>query len=166
MFIKFEELNKNARVWIYQSSQVLNAADKVYLAEKLTAFTEEWQAHGKDIKASFDIVHNRFVILSADESYNQATGCSIDSSVAVIKKACEELGVDFFDRTIIAYEENGDIKTVSFQDVQKAIETNIIKSDTLVFNNLVKDVQEYQSQWKIQAGSSWLGRYFKKETVK
>lgn len=161
MFSPFEEIDKNARVWIYQSSREFSEDDKNHMSTELRHFTDGWVAHGKEIKSSFLIAKNRFLVLAADESHNMATGCSIDSSVALVQKLGQELGINFFDRTSIPYMDGGIVKTIPLQQVPVAIENGEIKEETLTFNNLVKDISEFQSAWEVPAHKSWLKRYFK-----
>ena len=83
-----------------------------------------------------------------------ASGCSIDSSVAVIKSIAKQYQIDFFDRMNIAYLEGENTKVLPLPKFKQ-----ILSSETLVFNNLVNTKADYESQWKISISDSWLAKY-------
>lgn len=96
-----------ARLWVYTASRDLSDAECAHVAKSLEAFTASWQAHGKDLAAAWQLtVGRRVLLLAVDESGQQATGCSIDASVAFLKTLGAELGdCDWFDRHIIMYQD-------------------------------------------------------------
>lgn len=156
----FDEMPDSSRVWIYQSNKSLEPKD----AELIRAYTEEfltgWAAHGASLKGSYKILHNQFLVLAVDESFNKASGCSIDASVAVVRRISEELNLDFFDRSKVYYLDNEEIKESSLADIKKDIKAGKISKETLTFNNLVPTLGDFKSQWLTPATNSWLARYF------
>ncbi|MDZ7847316.1 MAG: hypothetical protein U5L96_11375 [Owenweeksia sp.] len=73
----------------------------------------EWQAHGKDLQASFIFEYERFIIVALDEASYQATGCSIDKLTHQIQQLEHELNISLMDRTQIAFrDENNLIDTM------------------------------------------------------
>ena len=83
MFIPFQKLSPQSRIWIYQSDKIFSEHDTVILKQQLTAFTEDWLVHGAPIEASFDLRYDRFAIVAANDP---TSGCSIDSSVRAMKE--------------------------------------------------------------------------------
>jgi len=55
MYVDFENLNDNSRIWVYQSSREFNAEEIEAMEVKLKDFVNEWTRHGDDLKASFEI---------------------------------------------------------------------------------------------------------------
>src|SRR5688572_4607456 len=103
MFVEFDSLQDSSRVWVYQSVRKLTEPEERAISEALESFTQEWAAHGQPLKSSFKIMYHQFIILAADESYNQASGCSIDDSVRVIKNIDQHFSLDLFNRTIVGF---------------------------------------------------------------
>jgi hypothetical protein len=85
MLIPFEELPKTSRLWLYPSNRKLSDDEVVEISETLNNFVQDWSAHGTSLEASFEIRYNRFIILAINQEFHPATGCSIDSSVAMIQ---------------------------------------------------------------------------------
>lgn len=159
MLVKFKTLPSTSRVWIYQSNRsFLNEeVDKIHVI--LEDFINNWNNHGDGLKASFQIKYNQFVILAIDENYKPASGCSIDSSVQIIKKIEKELDINMFDRMQTAFKDGENINLVSMADFQKYAKEEKINSKTIVFNNLVNTKSDYENNWEITADKSWHARF-------
>lgn len=151
----------HARVWIYQSSRDLND-DEVKLAQNAgNNFVKEWNAHGAAMEAGFLVLYNRFVVLIADESAVKASGCSIDSSVRLIKSLEQMMNVDLLDRINLAYrDESGEISTLHLNDFREAIAAGKITPETIVFNNLLETAGAMKTSWEVPAKNSWHKQLF------
>lgn len=165
MYKSFKEMPAHARLWVYQSDRALTEVEARAASGILEVFCEEWKAHSQALISSFAVLHNRFLMLAVDEQYHQASGCSIDSSVAVIRELERKFDVTLFDRMRIAAEENGEIVTLHFKDLKTHISEGRLKPDTLVFDNSITTMTQLKNDWKIPASETWIGRYFKTENV-
>ena len=165
MFVPFQSLHDHSRIWIFQSSRKFNSTEAKIISDALSAFTEGWLVHGSAMKASFDIRFDQFIILAADEQANAASGCSIDDSVRTLKKLGEELNIDFFDRTKVAFKNQEDVITIPISDLKKKLEERVWNNNSLMFNNLIGTKGELTQGWLAPAGSTWLKRYLPHETL-
>ncbi|MBL6447512.1 hypothetical protein JMN32_14435 [Fulvivirga sp. 29W222] len=160
MLVPFENMPDDARVWIYQANRKLANTEVVSVNDAGVNFFEEWAAHGAPLKSSFKIFHNQFLVISADENFNKASGCSIDSSVGFVKQIEQQLGINFFDRTKIAFIFNEEVYLESLSNLKTSVAEGKIDESTLTFNNLVSNKSELETSWIVPAKSTWLGRYF------
>ncbi len=160
MFVDFSDMPDNARVWIYQSDKYLSEQESEKILEQAESFLTQWSAHGSGLKSSAKIFHNRFVVLFLDEDHTQASGCSIDSSVNFIKSIGAELGINFFDRTKVAFLIDNEIYIESMSNLKERVSEGVIEGNTLVFNNLVGNKKELLQKWSVPASDTWLSRYF------
>ena len=85
MLTSFDQLDTSSKVWVYQSTSELTTDQTVTIKELLTDFVTQWNSHGADVTGAFDLLYDRFIILAADDR-NSVSGCSIDSSVSVIRE--------------------------------------------------------------------------------
>lgn len=161
MYVPFEEMAKSSRIWIYQANRPLSEDETRITQEISRPFLDQWAAHGKPLKSSLKLVHQRFLIIAVDESYNEASGCSIDASVSLIKKLETEFQIDFFDRTQVLFLVNDQAFSRSLKDMKSLVESGTIEKKTLTFNNLVTNVEQLENSWMIPAADSWLKRFFK-----
>jgi len=160
MYVDFENLNDNSRIWVYQSSREFNAEEIEAMEVKLKDFVNEWTRHGDDLKASFEIKYNHFIILAVDESFNQVSGCSIDASTHIFKQFESEFKVELLNKLNTAFKHGDHINVVSLADFQKYVKEDKIHPDTLVFNNMVQNKADLKTLWEVPANRSWHSRYF------
>ena len=100
MYIPFQQLPDQSRVWVYQANRPLVSAEIEQISSFLVNEMNAWAAHGAPLNASFEIRFNQVVIVAVNEDVNQASGCSIDASTHWFKSLGEMLHIDFFDRQI------------------------------------------------------------------
>lgn len=159
MFVPFENLPLRSRVWVFQSNRPFTAEELKSADLKLRAFTDEWAVHGNPFETSYSIRYNQFIILAADESAQSASGCSIDSSVRVLKALEQLFGVRLLDRNNVAFLQSDEVTLVPLQDLKQKFKDGILNEDSLAFNNLVATRQELEESWLAPAGQTWLKRY-------
>jgi hypothetical protein len=145
---------------VYQANRDLSAEETDFMAEALRTFCETWQAHRQDLATSGLVLYDRFVVLAVDERYNAASGCSIDSSVHFIQELEQRFQLSFFDRTQVAFWQDEKINTVKLPEIKAKVEAGVITEETLIFNNLIQNIVEFNTNWQIPAKESWMVRYF------
>ena len=160
MYIPFHQLPPQSRIWIYQASRPLTNAEVEALNPVLTRFVTEWTSHGQKLQASAQIFHNQFLVIANDEDVNSPSGCSIDASVHFVKQLENSLNVAFFDRTQLAFLENGNIQVVPLKAVKEEVNAGHITSDTLYFDNTVSTAGQLNTSWPKPARETWLSKYF------
>ena len=160
MLIPFDQMPDNARLWIYQAERKLKPEEVLFVEENTKSFLNQWQAHGQDLKASFSVEYDQFLIISVDESFSQASGCSIDASVHLIKALENELGVSFMTTSQVAFLQNDQINLYPFNQLKSQVEEEVITPETLVFDNTVQNVAQFRTGWLQESGKTWVKRYF------
>lgn len=164
MYVPFDSLEDSARIWIYQAARKLTESEKNTISETLSAFTNQWVAHGNPLKTSFKIFHDQFIVLAADENFEQASGCSIDGAVRTIQEINNQYGLSLFDRTKVTFLKD-EIMVIDSSDLLKSLEKGIWKQDTLTFNNVLVTKGDLIKNWVVPANQTWLKRYLTKIAV-
>ncbi len=160
MYIPFENLPEESRIWIYQSNRKFSDDEVTEIENDLIAFVEDWSAHGTSLEASFTIQYNRFIILAVNQEVQQATGCSIDRSVEFIQALEQKYKVDLLDKMNVTYRQGEYITHKSLLDFKRMAKEKAVSSNTIVFNNLVNTIEEWKESWEIPAAESWHSRFF------
>jgi hypothetical protein len=160
MLVDFHNLPDTSRIWIYQSNKEFTDAQVLEIGKKLENFVSNWKRHGEDLKASFLVKYNQFIILAVDENHQEVSGCSIDASTHVMQQIEKEYGVELFNKMNTAFKDGEHINSVVLADFQKYAKQQKITSKTIVFNNLVQTKKELEIGWEIPAEKSWHARYF------
>ena len=107
---EFNGLDPQSRVWIYQANRNLTDEEVRSVQQAVNQFTGRWVSHNRQLKAAGKILHQRFLVLVADETHAGASGCSIDSSVHFINDLGGEFGISFFDRLTFPYRKDGNLQ--------------------------------------------------------
>ncbi|HLW41757.1 MAG TPA: hypothetical protein VKY82_05260 [Flavobacterium sp.] len=160
MLIPFEEMPKSSRIWIYQSDRKLSDEETVEVERDVKEFVENWVAHSTPLKASYQIKYNRFIILAVDQEYHPASGCSVDSSVRIIQDLEKRFGIDLLDKMNVTFKTGDFIAHKSLLDFKKMAKEKAVTGKTIVFNNLVNTIEEFEDFWEVPAAESWHSRFF------
>ncbi len=147
-----------SRVWVYQSSRLFLLSEALEIEELLNKFTAEWRSHGADVEAYGNLFFGQFLVLMADETRAGVSGCSTDSSVRFVEESGERFGVDFFNRTNLAFVVKEKIQLLPMSQLSYAVQNFFIDGDTLYFNNLVQTKRELEEKWIVPVKESWLAK--------
>lgn len=160
MYIPFENIPDESRIWIYQSNRKLADDEVVAIEKKCLDFIENWSAHSTSLEASFVIEYNRFIVFAVNQEVQAATGCSIDSSVRFIQDLEKEYGIELLDKMNVTFKVGEHIAHKSLIDFKKMAKEKAVTSSTIVFNNLVNTKAEFLEFWEVPASESWHNRFF------
>jgi hypothetical protein len=153
-----KQMPMDARVWVYQSNTRLSEEEMQAIKIKGAAFIESWAAHGAELRASFDVLYNRFIIIAVDEKQAQASGCSIDKSVGFIKALEQEFNLQLFDRMQVAYRKEQEIEVCTLSEFEKLAKQGMVTPSTVVFNNMITTKAAFDSAWEVPLQESWQKR--------
>ena len=160
MYVQFEEMSEDSRVWVYQASRQFSTQEKELIRARLSTFCDGWNTHGNRMPTSFQILDDQILVLAVDETGLGASGCSIDSSVRTLRQLEDELENNLTDQGKVTFKSNsGEITVASALGIKSKVTSGEIDSHTLVINPQVQIKKDLESVW-ILAGNSWLNRYF------
>lgn len=130
------------------------------LRTRVAAFLETWTAHRADLRAGFDWLHNRFLVVAVDESSTGASGCSIDALTSQIRRLEEDAGVELLDAGPVWYREpDGDVRRVTREEFRRLAAEGTVTATTPVFDLTVQALGAVQTgSWEVEAGRSWHAR--------
>ena len=160
MFIPFDQLPDNARVWVYPSSRKFTPDELLVIRQKTEAFLEQWTAHGTQLQAGLHLPYDHFIVLGLNESIQSASGCSIDASVHFIQSLEETFKITLLDKMNVTFRNENSIDHIPLKEFRAKAKKKQVKADVIVFNNLVMNKMEYDTHWEVPASQSWHARYF------
>ncbi|OYX23505.1 MAG: hypothetical protein B7Z16_02440 [Algoriphagus sp. 32-45-6] len=160
MYIPFEQLPAHSRVWIYQAERILTEKEIEIVKQRLTRFCEGWNTHGNGMPTSFDIFDQQILILAVDESGLGASGCSIDSSVKVLRELESMLGVNLTDQGKVSVRNSsGDLKVFPALGLKSKVQAGELTLEQEVINPLIRTKADLHQLWQ-PVRNSWLNKYF------
>ena len=159
MLVDFDTLPDTARIWIYQANRSFKDSELLEITTEMNDFIKEWTAHGSDLQAGYEIKYKRFIVLGLDQTQTAASGCSIDASVHFIQHLEKKYDVELLDKMNVSYKQGEFVAYKPLSDFKKMAKQNAVSKNTIVFNNLVANKQEYEDHWEVPASESWHARF-------
>ncbi len=159
MYVDFSLLPNTSRVWVYQADRSLTDDEVQQIRQQLMPFVQNWKRHGDDLKASFQIKYQQFIILAVDENFNNVSGCSIDASVHIIQDVQKKFGIDLLNKMNVTFKDGSNVNIVSLTAFKEFAKQDKITSDTLVFNNMITSKAELETSWEVKASESWHAKF-------
>jgi hypothetical protein len=102
-------------------------------------------------------------VISIDEEFYGASGCSIDKSVHFVKELEEQLNLSLLSRSNQSYLNDDAVQFFPVKDARKVVTEGIVSKETKTFNNNVATKGELEAMWVVPAKESWLGKFFKND---
>jgi hypothetical protein len=161
MLVDFKALPETSRVWIYQANRSFTDTEIEEISSRLDNFIENWTAHGSDLQSGYSIKYKRFIVIGLNQNLNAATGCSIDASVYFIQQLEKDYNVDLMDKMNVSYKQGEFVAYKSLSDFRKMAKQKAVSKNTIVFNNLVTNISEFNENWEVPASESWHNRFLK-----
>ena len=150
--MSLERLPDNSRVWFFGSDRLLNDEEKSSLFIELQEFVSSWKAHGAELAASFEILHDCMLIVAVDESVTPPTGCSIDK----VFKLLEKQASNWFNRLLIWRAFCNTAKIYTVDELQLALKSGEVDRDTIIINSTVRSLTEVRKSLYISINDSWV----------
>lgn len=151
-----EDFAPNSRVWIYQSNRIFFMQEALELEPMLEKFVTDWKSHSTPVKGYASLFFGRFIIFMADENASGVSGCSIDSSVKLIKEIEQKFSVNMFDRSLLTFYIKDKVEQIPLSQLNYAIENGFIKPDTLYFDNTILTKNALENNWITEVRNTWL----------
>lgn len=131
-----KDFSPQSKIWVYFSEQ--NFSDRsVEIQSHINQFTKDWNSHGSLVKGIGYTMGGHIIILVADTSVCEVSGCSTDSSVQFITQLGQQFQLNLFDRQLVLL--NIEDKIVA----TKLDQLGDYSPDILVFNPFFSDLENW-----------------------
>jgi hypothetical protein len=160
MLVPFENFPEESKIWIYPSNRKFSDEELQEIDLSLQNFLMDWSSHGTSLECSYQLKYNRFIIIAVNQEVQAATGCSIDKSVQFIQELEQKYKVDLLDKMNVTFKNGEFIAHKSLVDFKRMAKEKAVTGATIVFNNLVNTIEEFNDAWEIPAEESWHSRFF------
>ena len=160
MLVDFNTLEDTARVWIYPANRVLTSEELSKITTDLSEYLSTWASHGKSVRCAFQIRYDRFIVIAADENQHIG-GCTLDELAHFIQDLERKHHLLLLDKMNVSYRHEDEIYYVPLVDFKKLAQQKKVDNQTIVFNNLVTNLYEYQHAWETPMEHSWHNRFLK-----
>ncbi len=155
MRAEIQKMSPSSKVWIYQADREFNEVEAAQIQLQGLQFIENWTAHDNPLLAGFSLLYNRFLLFVVDEESTGASGCSIDKSIHLIRKFENDFNVSLLNRLNVAYKVDDKIYSTSKAEFEDLLKDGKINEKTIVFNNMVLNLGEFNAKWEGSIENSW-----------
>lgn len=160
MFIEFEKLSSQAKVWVYPSSKKFYPQEIDGLKEKLQQFITDWKADAESFSASYTLLYNRFVVFAVEEN-TAITNQDMDKQVAFILQLQQEYEIELLDKMNVCFKQGEHVQYKELKEFKKLLKNKAVSSKTVVFDNLIQTKEELDNYWEVPITESWYSRFIK-----
>ena len=160
MYLPFDQLPDHARIWVYVSPRRFTPSEQELIQSGLIDFCASWATHGKGMPTSFTILEEQLLVLAVDESQLGASGCSIDSSVRVLKEFEQKFQINLVDQGKLTLRDpSGQVRVLPALGIKSRIQGGEIALDQEVMLPTIQTKAELSDLWQ-PLSKSWLRAYF------
>jgi hypothetical protein len=146
------------KVWIYLSDKKLEGELFNSITKQGQEFAQTWKAHDVPLSASFEVLSERFIAVKVDETQYNASGCSIDKLVRLIKQFEGDNHLQLLNRLLVAYKTESGVEVVNASKIKELLISKTISSKTLIYNVAVSNSDEF-ANWLQPLENTWLKKY-------
>ena len=85
MVIEFDKISSHSPIWIFQCNKMLDSSLISQIEFDVKNFLNNWTSHNLEMKSSYKILHDLFLVISVENNFSNPSGCSIDKLINFIK---------------------------------------------------------------------------------
>lgn len=146
------------KVWIYLSDKELKGDLHQAVLKAGESFVQNWKAHDVPLSASFEIIHDRFIVVKVDETQYNASGCSIDKLLRLIKQLETDHQLQLLNRLLVAYKTDSGIEVIHSSKIKELLSSRELNENSLIYNVAASNSEEYKN-WQQSLKETWLKKY-------
>ena len=159
MFVDYESITDDAKVWIYPSSRKFYKTEIEAIESAIKTFVDDWKKEDDDFKASYKFLYDRFIVFVADDEKSPLTNTAIDASVAFILKLQETYNVQLLDKMNVCFKQGEFVQYKELKDFKKLVKNKAVTAKTIIFDNLITNNHDFKNFWEITIEDSWYNRF-------
>ncbi|PCJ59202.1 MAG: hypothetical protein COA79_10910 [Planctomycetota bacterium] len=166
MFVPFNEIPDDSKLWIYISNRILTTLEKETLLGKVEPFLERWRSEGTAFKSSYQFLEDQILIVTGYGDDFSLSGCAMDALMKTVTKWGESLGVDFTTIPKFCYRHQDLIIAGSRKDFKAAVEAGEINDETIVLDNTLLTLGEFKTNFEKKVLDCWHNKVYQKALSK
>ncbi len=157
MIVPFNEIPKESKVWIFPSSRKFYKQESPEVKKSIEDFLQGWGSNNFNV--AFEIKYDRFIVIAADDT-KKSLAIDIHYDLTLfIQELEQKYTIILLDRINVCYKQGEFVQYKDLKEFKKMIKAKGVSQKTIVFNNMITTVDEYEYDWEINIMDSWLGRF-------
>lgn len=161
MLKPIEALPGHSRVWVFGANRPIEEADVTALLREVDEFLETWNAHGEPLSAGRQWVDDRFLVVAADQSLVNPSGCSIDALVGVLKAFQARTGTELLGNGSVWYRDGDEVVCATRPTFRTLVSEGAVTDRSTVYDTTVTRLDDVRDgTWVGPAADLWHGGIF------
>jgi hypothetical protein len=150
------KIGPHYKVWVYIADRPLQIEEQHQFVKEGNKFLATWHAHGADIKGEIKILINQVIVVSADQSHHENSGCSIDKLLHFIQGAEQQMQIQLLNRMLVP---------VGINDTWTVFELKHLKTAALnlehakIMNVMVNDSESFNTSFIQDLKRTWVANH-------
>lgn len=159
----FPSLSDEARLWVYATDHEVSEAAAHEILVRLRAFIDQWQSHGRPVRAESTILYRRFILLAAEIPDAEISGCGIDASVHALEQIGADQGFSLLTGLYVFYRgAGGEVLHERRAGFRKLVREGKVNGDTVVFDPSITHLAQLKNrEFERPALKSWHATVFR-----
>lgn len=157
----FRTFPDSARLWIFSAVDSLDSAQAAMLESELNRFFSSWHSHKEPVSGTGVFYLERFLMICADQSKMQVSGCSTDSLFHAAHEAIAHNGGKVANFGDIFFRAGNEVRRMSRDDFQRHVSSGQITAETLVFDTSLQSLAQFRAgKFELPFSQSWHAALF------
>ncbi|MDD3722751.1 MAG: ABC transporter ATPase [Lutibacter sp.] len=161
MITDFNSIPETAKIWVFPASRKFYAQELPEITTKIEQFLTEWENENQPISVAYIIKHDRFIIITANDTEQSFSLETQDQLANFIISLENNYDLILMDRINVCYKQGEFVQYKTLPDFKKMIKDKSVSQNTMVFNSMINLKEELEFGFEINIMDSWLGRFVK-----
>ena len=161
MYVAYNSLPENSKVWVYPSNRKSYPNEIEEIEVKIKAFIENWKSEDENFKASYQFLYQRFIVFIVDVDTVALTNEDIDTSVSFILSLQETYDVSLLDKMNVCFKQGEFVQYKELKDFKKLLKNKALTGKSIIFDNLISIKQDLDNHWEMPIEESWYNRFLR-----
>lgn len=159
MFVEYESISEDAKVWVYPSSRKFYDTEIEEIENKIKYFLENWKSEYENFKVSYQFLYKRFVIFFADDELSPVSNPDIDVMTSFILELQSDYEVTLLDKMNVCFKQGEFVQYKELKELKTLLKNKTVTEKTFVFDNLITNKFDFENYWEIPMEESWYNRF-------
>lgn len=147
---------QNFRIFFYIFDKSLSPEISSSILTETANFLNQWTSHGVPLIAKSQLLDYRLLIITIDEFFCTASGCSIDSLNKFLKNLSEKFNSKLERNSKVFFYQDKMIKSVNRDEISRLFKEGTINLDTIFLDTNIQTIEDFsQEKWKKPLRESW-----------
>ena len=159
MLVPYESLSDDAKVWVYPASRKFYTSEIQNVAAAIESFVKNWKKNDESFSASYQFLHQRFIVLVADDSESPLKREELDAAVGFILDLQNQYEMELLDKMNVCFKQGEYVQYKELKEFKKLLKNRAVTGKSIIFDNLVSNNYDFKNHWEIPIEESWYNRF-------